>query len=452
MASERRHAVSFALRLSARGALAGGLIVAATLLLWSGKPVSAVLALALAVAVGFDLMRLARHAEHAMADVLEQLTIGADDEPPRLDPAFRALDEGIMRAMAAMRAKRIGHAEQIEALQALFDTVPAALFVTDEAGSIVLANRPARALTPAEETYLARHSAFAPGDAAALVAASAGTKRLLRLADGRSALAGTALFTHADGTCRRLVSVQIVAEELGAVEANAWHHLSRVLAHEMMNSLSPVVSLAESMASLLTQQESALDRAEIAASLELMGRRASHLMGFVERYRAMLDIPEAVPEPVDMAEFASDLVRIAQAKAPQIAVDAQVEPPDLTVAMDRQLIEQALINLLKNAVEAIAEVADPVVTLIVRQADGATLIDVVDNGPGLPTDPDTLFLPFYTTKPEGSGVGLAVARQIAHAHGGTLAAMSHARGARFTLKLPNGPMSAQLFTRSMPGL
>lgn len=436
MASRRWHAWSFASRLALRGALAGGLIVAAALLLWSGKAVSAALALALSAAVGLDLMRVARRAERAMEDLVEQIAIGADDSPPRLDPAFHALDAGIARALAVRRAERIGHAEQVGGLLALLDTVPAALFVTDPFGAILLANRPARGLSSAAARHLGGHDAFAPDDAAALVGAAPGSKRILRLADGRAALAGVALFTLADGTRRRLVSVQIVAEELGAVEAHAWHHLSRVLAHEMMNSLSPVVSLAESMADLLGRRDSTFDRADIAGSLELMARRAGHLMSFVERYRAMLDMPEAVLQPVRMADFAADLIRMATAGMPRLAIRARVEPPGLTVALDRELMEQALINLLKNAMEAVAQTPDPAMELAIRDADGATLIEVSDNGPGLPADPDMLFLPFYTTKRDGSGIGLAVARQIAHAHGGTLVAHPEPRGARFILRLP----------------
>lgn len=441
MASERGQAWPFALRLAARGALAGGLFVAAALLLWSGKPVSAAIALALAGAAGVALVRVARQAERAMEDLVEQLAIGADDRPPRLDPAFRAFDTGIDRALAAMRAERAGHAEQTGALQALLDTVPAALFVTGEAGEIVLANRPARALAPAQVSHLARHGAFAPDDAILLVTAPPGSKRLLRLTDGRAALAGIAVFTLADGTRRRLVSVQIVAEELGAVELNAWHHLSRVLAHEMMNSLSPVVSLAESLAAIMAQPEGGQDRTEIAACLDLMVRRANHLMRFVERYRAMLDMPEAMPQAVHMADFAADLTRIVQAGSPHIALRWRVEPPGLVAAIDRELMEQALINLLKNAAEAVAHAPDPAIDLAITELDGGTLIEVADNGPGLSADPDTLFLPFYTTKAGGSGIGLAVARQVAHAHGGTLAARSDARGARFTLRFPTGPVS-----------
>ncbi|OJY71673.1 MAG: hypothetical protein BGP16_13865 [Sphingobium sp. 66-54] len=216
-----------------------------------------------------------------------------------------------------------------------------------------------------------------------------------------------------------------------------------MLAHEMMNVLSPDVSIAESVAGILAQPNDVFDRAELAASLELMARRAGHLMKFVERYRAMLDMLEAIPTPVRMTEVAADLVRIVQARAPLPVFQIHVDPLDLVARIDRELMEQALINLLKNAVEAVAAIPDPRVELSIRSRDGATLIEVADNGPGLPVDPDTLFLPFYTTKPDGSGIGLAVARQIAHAHGGVLAARSGALGARFTLSLPNGGVSAE---------
>src|SRR5690606_34299535 len=134
-----------------------------------------------------------------------------------------------------------------------------------------------------------------------------------------------------------------------------------------------------------------LDRQELASSLELLARRASHLMNFVERYRATLEVPEPDPQPVPLAEFASDLVRISQAGMARTTVQLSVEPPDLTAMMDRELMEQALINLLKNAMEAANEVPSPVIQLRFGEDDNALVIQVIDNGPGLPVERDLLF-------------------------------------------------------------
>src|SRR5690606_28093174 len=129
--------------------------------------------------------------------------------------------------------------------------------------------------------------------------------------------------------------------------------------------------------------------------------------------RAMLEMPEAILQPVRLAEFASDLVHIAQASTGRTIVQLGVEPPELTAMMDRELMEQALINLLKNAMEAIRAVPTPIIQLRFGEDGDALVAQVIDNGPGLPVDSDLLFLPFYTTKPDGSGIGLAIARQIA---------------------------------------
>ncbi len=435
MASERFRTWPFGARLVLRASLAGGLLVAGGLLGWSGKPVSASLAIILAIVAWLDMLRVARRAELAMSDLVEQLANGAEDLPPRLDPAFRGFDAAISRAVSARRSARQHQRAETNATQALLDTIPAALFVLAEDGGIVLANRAARRLAPDDLHDFSRHPAFGPSDAQMLAAAQPGSGRILRMRDGRAALAGVALFTLADGTRRRLISIQIVAEELSAVELHSWQHLSRVLAHEMMNSLSPVISLAESLSAMVADPSTAIDQNEIADSLQLMARRATHLMNFIERYRTILDMPEAVPAPVALAPFVADLAQIQRAAAPHVAIRTSVEPFDLVAAIDRELMEQALINLLKNAVEALGDVAEPRIELICRATGGDLTIEVVDNGPGLGSDPDILFMPFYSSKAGGSGIGLAVARQIAQAHGAMLTAESTCSGARFSIRL-----------------
>ncbi|WP_447764672.1 sensor histidine kinase [Sphingopyxis panaciterrae] len=259
---------------------------------------------------------------------------------------------------------------------------------------------------------------------------------MLRLADGRAAHVSVTLFDLADGTRRRLIAVQRVSEGLGAVETDAWHRLSHVLAHEMMNSLSPVVSLAESLVTLAEDPAADPDRSETAAAAATIARRAQHLMGFVERYRELLTIPQPEPSPVELAPFMEELARLARRFDQRVDVRVTTERPQGTATTDRELIEQALLNLLKNAIEAARDHPLPAVAFRC-QSDGDGLSFIVDdNGKGLPLNADDIFLPFYTTKSEGAGIGLAIARQIAIAHGGSLTARRMTEGSRFLLYVP----------------
>jgi nitrogen fixation/metabolism regulation signal transduction histidine kinase len=277
---------------------------------------------------------------------------------------------------------------------------------------------------------------FSPEDRETLLVSQPDAGRIIRLIDGRAAHASVALLALADGTRQRLIAVQIISESLGAVEIDAWHRLSRVLAHEMMNSLSPVISLAESLVSLIQEPIAEPDHSKALAAATTIARRAQHLMSFVERYRQLLSIPQPELAHIHLLAFAEELATLARALDPRVEICVKVEPADMTASIDRELIEQALINLLKNAIEAVQDCARPVVVLRCS-LDGAEVeISVEDNGTGLPDTTDDLFLPFFTTKSEGAGIGLAIARQIAIAHNGNLVARRQTIGATFALRIP----------------
>lgn len=426
----------FAAGLVIRGLLAGCLVAGSAALVASGRPVLGLIAGALALLTMIALVRATRRAERAMRELIDQLASGTGDRPSPLPPAFAELDAAIAHAVDAMQARETRHGFETDTHAALFDTVPAALFVADADGLLIRSNRAARALAPDLSMRFADHPAFVPEDAAALLASGPAAGRMLRLADGRAAHVSVTLFDLANGTRWRLIAVQSVSDELGAVEADAWHRLSRVLAHEMMNSLSPVVSLAESMVTLAQDPATEADRHEIAAAAATIAHRAQHLMGFVERYRQWLAMPEPEPVAVDLPEFIGEMVKLARRFDPQVDVRVTGPVPSVSTAIDRDLAEQALLNLLKNAVEAARAHPQPLVAVLCHLDSEALTLTVEDNGHGLPENAEDIFLPFYTTKSDGAGIGLAVARQIVLAHGGTLTAERMSEGTRFSMHLP----------------
>ncbi len=427
--------IGIALRAVLMGALAFGALWAGSTERWA----TALLLVVLALLVLADLVRSAGAADRMLAVFVEGLA-SEGSERPAPQPGLARVAVAMEAALARLGTVRADRQRRIDHLEALADNVAAALLVLDGDGKVVSTNRAARHGLGAEPGPLpAALPAADPQTAQRLVTLAPGAREIMRLQDGRAMLVQTALFT-AEARAFRLISLQSLSGDLDAVELKAWQDLVRVLAHEMMNSLTPVSSLSESLAARL--RSGAADPAEVADTVETIARRSSGLMSFIERYRRLTDLPAAEPVRLKAADLVLGLDRLMSASMTEAGVDYRsvVEPAALVLRADPDLIEQALINLLKNALEAVRARSSPAVRLAARAEEGQAVLIVEDNGPGLPAgDPETAFVPFFTTKPGGQGVGLTLARQVALAHGGRLEhAPRPGGGAVFRLWLPLG--------------
>ncbi|HEX4050890.1 MAG TPA: ATP-binding protein [Steroidobacteraceae bacterium] len=351
---------------------------------------------------------------------------------------------------ASQRVSRLEDAwqQQLDYRQTLLDTVAAALFVVDEAGRATPVNRAAQRLAGRDIYRLEDVQMIGASAARSLLALPAGTRRIVTLAGGQQSFASVALFSAPGQSPRRLIGLQRIAGELDAVEVKAWQDVSRVLAHEMMNSLTPIASLSESLERLLGApaqggNANARDQ-EISGALEAIRRRSQGLMQFVEHYRQVAQVPTPQPCEVNLADLLCGIERLMAGalREQRVRYRREISPPELTCWADAYLIEQVLLNLLRNAIDAhaAAGVADtePYIEVLCRARDGQVEIAVIDNGPGLRAgSEDQIFVPFFTTKSSGSGIGLSVARQIVLAHAGRLEVQAHSpRGSAFVLTLP----------------
>jgi len=396
---------------------------------------------AIAALILVDLARYVSRGDRMLERFVEGLAAGELERPLRGATGFRRLRGAIDRAVTALDAARLRPQQQIDHLQTLIDTVPVAIITLDATGKVSLANHAARRLAGRAMSKLEHLSAIG---AAELSQLAPGQRRVMRLASGQRVLASAARFT-AGGHQLRVISLQSIGNELDAVEIQAWQDLLRVLAHEMMNSLTPISSLAESVRPLLNAAVSAEPDGrlrDVADAVDVIARRSSGLMSFVERYRTMAELP---PPSLEVLSGADVIHRIDQLMRPTleargIAFLSSVEPPDLTVRADGGLLEQVLINLLHNSMEALSDAPDPRIEVKCQMRDEHCVISVSDNGKGLDSGSlEQIFVPFFTTKPGGSGIGLSLARQIAHAHHGQIeAAANEPRGAIFTLSIPHG--------------
>ncbi len=423
---------AFALALGLRALLVSALgFLAAWLVFERGFYFNALIVAGVIALVIADIVRQLTSADRFLSRFVDGLVVEGDERPaPRLT-GMPVLDEAVAGALDRLGRSRSERQMRIDYLQTLADTVSAALLVIDEEGRIELANQSARRLLPAAKRLADLGEALA----ARLADARPGVGEVVRLADGRAMFALVTGFSTPRGGARRLVSLQRVAGDLDAVELRAWEDLVKVLSHEIMNSLTPILSLAQSGQVLIGK-----DDREAAEALAIIARRSEGLMTFVERYRQVFDIPKPEPRRVALGEVVSRLERLltSQAREAKVAFTWRCETPKVELMADAALLDQAIINLAKNAIEAVRGRDDGAVFLTARLEVEAVAIEVSDNGPGLsPEDVETAFVPFFTRKPGGSGVGLSVARRIAIAHGGAVEYLpGKDGGAVFRLSLP----------------
>jgi nitrogen fixation/metabolism regulation signal transduction histidine kinase len=436
-------AVGIGIRASLVGAAAFAILeLLATQRLYATAIVlSAIAALLLA-----DLARYVSRGDRMLERFVEGLAAGELEHPVRSAGGFSRSRGAIERAIATLDAARFRPQQQINHLQTLIDTVPVAIVTLDEDGKVTPANHAARRLAGRAIDRLEHLEELGTAAAAHLLQLSPGQRCVLRLENGRRVLASAARFCAA-GRQLRVFSLQNIESELDAAELQAWQDLLRVLAHEMMNSLTPISSLADSVRPLLDEAMLAQHAGlrDVAAAVDVIARRSSGLMSFVERYRKMAELPPPSLESLSVQELVRRIDQLMRATldARGIEYSSSVEPPNLTLRADGNLLEQALINLIHNAMDALSSVEHPKVELRCRLRDEHCAISVCDNGKGLDSaSVDRIFVPFFTTKPGGSGIGLSLARQIAHAHHGQLeAAANKPRGAIFTLSIPRGTTS-----------
>ncbi|HZF95382.1 MAG TPA: PAS domain-containing sensor histidine kinase [Allosphingosinicella sp.] len=342
------------------------------------------------------------------------------------------------RSAAIAEPPPLALARRLDEALALIDAVTVALFVVDEDKRVRFANRAGRALAGFDLGRLEDIKGLGGDAAAAILALPPGGRQLLTLGDGRTFLVWVGSIAMPGTGARRLVSMQAVAGELDAVQVGAWHMMTRVLAHEMMNSLTPIASLSESIARLTGGPG---DDPRVAGAVATIKRRSEHLIGFVERYRAVVDLPAPRLEPVDLAAFLAAMEGLVGADLRRRGIDfaATPGPGREAVQADPALLEQAVLNLVKNAAEAVAGRPGARVRLSSGLASGSATLTVSDNGPGIEEDrAEEVFVPFYTTKEGGGGIGLTLARQIALAHGGRLTVKRLAAGGTaFEIRLPD---------------
>jgi len=364
------------------------------------------------------------------------------------DPALSSLGVAMTRVLDQLRTGRAQREEQSQYLQSVIAHIPVSLLSVDEHGAVQLMNLAARRLFETSCTDLGQMARFGEAFATSVASLKPGDAMIVRMERGGGALQLKAAATGLvlGGVRHRLISLQNIETELTAHELAAWQTVIRVMAHEVMNSLTPISSLAGTAGDIVADvmahlPEESPERAKLAdaqEALETMARRSEGLLHFVQNHRRITKRMVVKLDVVPVRRIFARLQRLlaAELAARNIEFTAMVQPETLEVSADIELLDQALINLLRNAMEAMRDGQAGKITLAgTLEAGGHVVIAVADNGPGIAAEQrEKIFVPFYTTKRQGSGVGLTLVRQIATVHGATVA-LSQTPGGGATISL-----------------
>lgn len=396
-----------------------------------------------------------RRAYRMMQLLLESLSAKdysiAFSEASRRSADIDALARSINGIVDSYKQREMEVQTQLSYLETLLGNIDTALIVTTPEGSVEWANR---ATTQLLLDYVPRHI----DELAALDSALPDTLRLMRpghtvqlhlrkgTADEAHLVASVSIYTTGQRTLH-IYSIRNIREVLEENEMESWQKLIRVLTHEIMNSLTPIISLSETLEEYLPEKlsssefsektESTESTALLRQGLQTIHRRSDGLLEFMKNYRKVALVPQPLCSDVKAEELVGALMPLF-ISTEHITYRFALQHPDRLLHIDRTQMEQVLINLLKNATEACAHTSDAVVTLTdsIDEATGRYCLHVTDNGPGiLPEVQEKIFIPFFTTKPQGSGIGLALSRQIVRLHRGTLSVASVEGCTRFTVEV-----------------
>lgn len=365
------------------------------------------------------------------------------------DSSFHELSLAIMRVLERLRAGRAEREAQSQYFHVLIAHVPIALVSIDQRGAVQLLNVSARRLFEGPCTEVTQFSRYGEVFATGMEALNPESSAILPMERNSEVLQLKAAATELaiGGTRRRLISLQNIETELTAQELAAWQSVIRVMTHEVMNSLTPISSLATTARGLISDVRSRLAAddsnkdalADAGEALDILAQRSEGLLRFVQNHRRLAKSMVAKIESVPLRRVFARLQRLltGELQGRDTELTLTVTPESLEMPVDAELLDQALLNLVRNSLEALRDKGGGgrIAVSAYRDVDSRVVITVADDGPGIPQSlRRKVFVPFFTTKRQGSGVGLTLVRQIVALHGG-MVGISDTPGGGATIKL-----------------
>jgi two-component system nitrogen regulation sensor histidine kinase NtrY len=368
-----------------------------------------------------------------------------------LGKTFKNLEESMADIIAAYTQVKIEKEAQFHLLQMLVNQLPIGIIAVDPDDTITLINPTAEIMVSIpglknwrileqQNAVFAREIQQLGSNARKLIEMRSASENRFLSVDVRTLIILDRPL--------KLITLQDINSEIEQKEIEAWHKLIRILTHEIMNSVTPISSLTETMQSLLQDRSGDQKQlgelkeetiSDIRFSLHTIQKRSDGLLHFVENYRKLTKIPKPSLAQINVSSFLNHVEKLMSHELLRNDIKLSIDvDKELEIILDPVLVEQTLINLVTNSIHAVGKSAKPQIILKSYQQEKQTVIEVADNGKGIPAKEIVeIFIPFFTTKKEGSGIGLSLSKQIMSLHGGSIKVKSEiGQGTSFYLHFP----------------
>ncbi|MEQ8687996.1 MAG: ATP-binding protein [Imperialibacter sp.] len=385
-----------------------------------------------------DLWRFIRRTNDNLTRFLQAIetrdfTVGFRQD--KIDPSEKRLHKAFHLILDTIQESELSRQAQYLYLQGIVEHIPTGIIALNDREHIDLINPEAQSLLDIPNVANWKNLKTENSEAMAqLLQLSHGESRLLEITiSGNKKYLSVSLYAFKliDKSIR-LFTIKDIANEIDQKELEAWIKLTRVLTHEIMNSVTPLLSLTETMIMVLKQPNGKAKKvadltdetiSDMVESLETIQLRSKGLLQFVEDYRRFTRVPELQPESIEVKSMISSINLLMASELQKAGIQVQMpeQSAELTIQGDRKLLEQVFINLLTNAIHALEGNEAPLIAWRFEPGDRWVDIAIKDNGRGI--DPDKLeqvFIPFFSTKKDGSGIGLSLSRQIIYRHKGRI--------------------------------
>ncbi len=366
-----------------------------------------------------------------------------------IEKTFKGLFQSFEEITKSLQKARIDKEQEHQYLKTIVEHVGTGLISFDKKGNIQLINKTAKSLLNVDNIgNINDLNRIKTGFSEVLSNLKIDEQKLITLSVNNEILqlALRSTILKIQGNPLHIIALHNIRNELDERELESWQKLIRVLRHEIMNSITPITTLTTAIKRCFKTGNTVKPFGEIneetikdaLSSTEVIEERSKGLIEFVEKYKSLTSLPELKLENINLSDFFkhSEILFKDELSSRKIKLEIEVEPENLMIMADSKLFEQVLINLIKNAVQSIHRKG--IICIKAKKVQDRCTIQVIDNGPGIDKEElDNIFIPFYSTREEGSGIGLNISQQIIRKHQGTIHVFSEPQKETiFTITLP----------------